>query len=228
MLRTDAWANEATWSGWLANRVLYYPSVDLQLRDTAREVRRLERRAALEADMLSTEEARAKGEFVAAAKKHAHREELKRRARIISNISARRRQKLKHQEQYQATLQEIENVKALKDQTAQMNRLARLCRKINMAIPMHAAVRIEREYSKAKMEMHTKADMMSEILEDEDEELTNKETDADVLVDTYLDELNITLASAAPAPSAEPITTAATSSSSVADHDLIARVERLG
>lgn len=193
MIKVDAWGDEGTWTGWLANRVLYYPDTSLQIKDAMRAIRRLEMRAGMDAEKLVAEEAHAKAGFKSAAKKHAHREELKRHARIISNISARRRQILKHREQYQATLQEIENIKSLKDQTDQMRTLSRLCKKINMCVPMSAAINIERDYTKTKMEMGIKSEMMSDLLEDEDEELENKELDADTLVDAYLTELNISV-----------------------------------
>jgi hypothetical protein len=108
MIRVDCWAREDTWTGWLANRLLYYPSTDLQIKEAIRQIRRLVNRTQIDADALSSEEVQAKAAFKRAAKKHAHREELKRHAQIISNISARRRQKLKHCKQYQDTLQEIE------------------------------------------------------------------------------------------------------------------------
>lgn len=223
MFRVDAWADDRTWSGWAANRVLYYPSTNLRLRDTTREIRRLETRAQIDADQLTAEEARAKARFKAAAAKGAHREELKHLARIISNVAARRRMRLKHQQQYQAALQEIENVKALKDQTEQMNKLARICRRINVTIPMSAAAALERDYSKAKMEISAKAEMMSDILEDEDEESENKERDADALVDRYLHEFNISLAGVA-VPSAAP----GAAASSARDEECIRRINALG
>lgn len=217
MIRVDRWDDESTWSGWLANRTLNYPSTKLQINDALREVRRLEMRAGMDAERMVQEETAAKAEFKRAAKKHAHREELKRHARIISNISARRRQKLKHREQYQATLQEIENIKSLKDQTDQMRTLSRLCKKINMAVPMSVATRIERDYSKTKMEMNIKSEMMSDLMEDEDEELENKELDADTLVDSYLTELNIAIQT--------PVVL--TEAPSARDKDMLSRLEML-
>jgi len=225
MFRVDAWADERTWSGWAANRLLYYPSINLRLRDTTREIRRLETRAQIDADQLTLEETRAKARFKAAAGKGAHREELKHLARIISNVGARRRMRLKHQQQYQAALQEIENVKALKDQTEQMNKLARICKRINVAIPMSAAATLERDYSKAKMEIHTKAEMMSDILEDEDEESENKEHDTDALVDKYCQELQVNLESVR-APRTAP--TASSSASASLDEELERKINALG
>ncbi len=195
MFRVDAWADDKTWTGWAANRLLYYPSINLRLRETTRMIERLERRAQFDGDQLTAKEKVAASRFKTAAKNGVHREELKHLAAIISNIAARRRMRLKHEKQYQAALQEIENVRALKDQTAQMNTLARICKSINIAIPMHAAANLERDYSKAKMEIQTKAEMMSDILEDEDEESENKEHDTDALVDKYLQEFKINLES---------------------------------
>lgn len=225
MLRVDAWGDERTWSGWVANRVLYYPSINLRLRDTTREIERLERRMQFDAEKLMKEEAQAKTRFKAAAKKNVSRVELQHHARIISNIAARRRMKLTHQQQYQAALKEVENVRALKDQTEQMNRLARICKSINIAIPMHAAANLERDYSKAKMEIQTKAEMMSDILEDEDEESENKEHDADVIVDHYLQELNVTVSNL-PAPGGS-LTQPARAGHSVEDEAIMRRVQEL-
>lgn len=217
MIRVDRWDDDSTWMGWVANRTINYPSTKLQINDAIREVRRLEMRAGIDVEKLVQEEFAAKNEFKRAAKRRAHREELKRIACIISNISARRRQKLKHRKQYQATLQEIENVKSLKDQTDQMRTLARLCKKINMSVPMTVATRIERDYSKTKMEMSLKSEMMNELLEDEDEELENKEMDADTLVDSYFTELNISIQT--PTALTEPL--------SERDSDMLARLEML-
>lgn len=226
MFRVDAWADDRTWSGWAANRILYYPSINLRLRDTTREIRRLETRAEIDADGLTKEETQAKARFKAAAAKGAHREELKHLARIISNIGARRRMRLKHQQQYQAALQEIENVKALKDQTEQMNKLARICKRINVAIPMTAAAALERDYGKAKMEIHAKAEMMSDILEDEDEESENKEHDTDALVDRYCQELNVSLQSVR-APTGA-LVAESSAAASARDEEYLRRINALG
>jgi chromosome segregation ATPase len=194
MLATSAWADRSTLWGQFLNNVVYYPTIDLQLKDLEREVKRLNRRCEVDAERLVQDEREAMQRFKKANARGADREELKHLARIVSSVRARRRLKLKYHNQYAATLQEIDSVRALKDQTAQVKGLARICKRINVAVPMHAAWDLEREYSKAKEQIRDKAEMMEEVLADEDEEAGNKIQDADALVDSLLDEMNLRVA----------------------------------
>ncbi len=195
MFATDAWADKNTFSGKFLNAVVYYPTINLQLKDLEREVKRLQRRCEHDAEDLVAEERAAQQRFKKAFARGADREELKHRAQLVSGVRARRRLKLKYQKQYAQTLQEIESVRALKDQTAQVNGLARICKRINVAMPMHAAWNLEREYSKGKEQIREKAEMMEEVLADEDDEAGNKILDADQLVDQLMEEMNLKVAS---------------------------------
>ncbi len=195
MFATDTWANKNTLSGKFLNAVVYYPTINLQLTDLEREVKRLQRRCERDAEDLIGEEREAQQRFKKAFARGADREELKHRAQLVSGVRARRRLKLKYQKQYAQTLQEIESVRALKDQTAQVNGLARICKRINVAMPMHAAWNLERDYSKAKEQIRDKAEMMEEVLADEDDEAGNKVLDADQLVDQLMEEMNLKVAS---------------------------------
>lgn len=234
MIPVSRRADERTVLGKIANRTILYPDLNLRLRELEWDVRRAASRCQTDADRMVAEEKQERLRFKAAAKRGAPRSELQIHAEVISNIAGRRRMKLKHKKQYMTAVGEIENVRSLKDQTVQMSKLSKICASINIANPMEAVRKIERDYSKSKAQMKDKNEMIQELYEDEDEEYENKEHDADALVDQYLAELNIHVASVT-VPVAAPSSRASSSSSSSSSHAnnssaddaLLAQIDRL-
>lgn len=189
----DEWADDDTWSGWIANRTLYYPSLDLKISDMKRGIYRQMRYADREVERIKIEEQKEIARFKDCAKKGNDREELRHYANLIAGHRARKRRNLAYKEAYQRCLQEVEDIKKLRDQTRDMNRMGKILSIINRRLPLHVMQKLLRQFEMNKEKLNTKSEWVDDTLVDQDLEYENKEHDSDRLIDTLLLECNMRL-----------------------------------
>lgn len=193
MIRVDEWGDDDTWTGWFANRTLYYPSLDLKISDMKRSINRQMRASDREVQRIQIDEQKEMDRFKKCAKKGNDREELKHYANLIAGHRARKRRNLAYKEAYQRCLQEMEDIKMLREQTRDMNRMGKILGIINQRLPLHIMQKLLRQFEVNKEKLNTKNQWVDETLVDQDLEYENKEQDSDRLIDTLLFECNMRL-----------------------------------
>ena len=204
----------------------HYPTITLQIRETKRKIERRKNKCGDAAKDLITDEKLAFQELRAAHKRGATQQELEHIATNISAIRGRRRLQLNYRNQYQATLQEIEAVEALGDQTKQVKELAAITRRIDASLPVPAARNLVRNYSRTKTAIRTTSEQINEALEDEDTEYDNKVHDAGTLVNMYLDELGLR-ANEVSVPRGMPQASGSSSAMDARDAEMLAKLNAL-
>jgi hypothetical protein len=112
---------------------------------------------------------------------------------LIAGHRARKRRNLAYKEAYQRCLQEMEDIKMLREQTRDMNRMGKILGIINQRLPLHIMQKLLRQFEVNKEKLNTKNQWVDETLVDQDLEYENKEQDSDRLIDTLLFECNMRL-----------------------------------
>lgn len=191
MIEVDEWGDEDTVWGQFANAVLYYPSIDLKMKEMRTKINWEMKRTEREITKISMDEAKEMEGFKLCAKKGIDYKELEKRSRLVSGHRARKRRQLTHKEAYQRCLQEIEEVERLKKETTSVNEISRMLAWINRRLPLHKTQQMLRRFEMEKDKLNTKSEWVEESLEDEDPESENKIHDSDELIQSLCRECKI-------------------------------------
>lgn len=204
MIRVDEWGDEDTWTGWFANNVLYYPSIDLRMSDMRNNIRNEMRRADREINKIAQDEKRELDGFKACARKGVDYKELEQRAKLVSGHRARKRRQLDHKKAYQRCLQEIEEIQRMKKETTDLKKMGAMLTSINRKMTLLGTQKMLKRFEMEKEKLNTKSEWVGETLEDEDTEYDNKIQDSDMLIRSLLDECELKVSNLPPAPKSIP------------------------